>query len=163
MATIQVQGLDTLLRDLEKAGKKAIPALNTALGSAALIVQNAAKVKAPKKSRTLSRSIHHEVMTEGDRVEAIVGTNVEYARIQEFGGIINHPGGTPYIPWGEGNGPFEGAVKFLKKDGAYPAGVQFSKPHKIHIPAQPYLRPALIENRSRVIQEINEALRELLP
>jgi len=35
----------------------------------------------------LRRSIHHEVRSDGTRVTGTVGTNVEYARIHEFGGI----------------------------------------------------------------------------
>lgn len=35
----------------------------------------------------LRRSIHHEVRSDGTRVTGTVGTNVEYARVHEFGGI----------------------------------------------------------------------------
>jgi len=35
----------------------------------------------------LRRSIHHEVRSDRTRVTGTVGTNVEYARIHEFGGI----------------------------------------------------------------------------
>ena len=130
MATIQFQvdGLRELQQALARAGIDAVPKLRTAMGSAALIVQNAAKIKAPYKSGNLRRSIHHEVTTEQGQVEAIVGTNVEYARRMEYG--------------------------FAGRD---------SRGRLYNQPAKPYLRPALEENRERVIREINEALRDLLP
>ncbi len=55
-----------------------------------------------------------------------------YAAAQHFGAVINHPGGTPYIIVG-------GRAKFLKKDGYYPEGVHFTRPHKIELAARPFL------------------------
>lgn len=60
---------------------------------------------------------------------------VPYARIHEFGGTINHPGGTPYFIGKDGR------AKFVKK--ANGAGLPKTKPHPIEIPARPYITPAL--------------------
>jgi len=85
---------------------------------------------------------------------AIVGTNVRYAGIHQFGGKIRPPGGTPYVNFdskytakkmkgritgkmGEKLGGQQ--MRFLKKDGNYPEGVKFTKPHNITIPARPFL------------------------
>ena len=63
---------------------------------------------------------------------AMVGTNVLYARIHQFGGTIQRPDCSPYII--TDIGPI-----FMKKDGRYPAGTKFTKPHAITMPARPFL------------------------
>lgn len=55
-----------------------------------------------------------------------------YAAAQHYGAVIEHPGGTPYIIVG-------GRAKFLKKDGEYPDGVRFTRPHKIVLHERPFL------------------------
>jgi phage gpG-like protein len=55
-----------------------------------------------------------------------------YAAAQHYGAKINHPGGTPYILIG-------GRAKFLRKDGEYPPGVRFTRPHIIELEARPFL------------------------
>jgi phage gpG-like protein len=62
-----------------------------------------------------------------------ITNNARYFAIHQFGGTIRHPGGTPYIILGTG------LARFLKKDGQYPAGVRFTRPHAITIPARPML------------------------
>ena len=59
------------------------------------------------------------------------GPAKKYARIQQEGGTINHPGGTKYAIIGKGKAVFlpNKATKFT--------GI--TKPHKIKIPARPYL------------------------
>jgi phage gpG-like protein len=59
-------------------------------------------------------------------------SGMEYSAIQHYGGRINHPGGTPYVIIG-------GRARFLKKDGVYPAGTKFTRPHIIVLEARPYL------------------------
>ena len=61
--------------------------LETAVTSGALIVENAASDKAPYLSGTLKRSIDHATVEKSMKVVAVaVGTDVDYARIHEFGG-----------------------------------------------------------------------------
>lgn len=59
---------------------------------------------------------------------------VPYARIHEFGGTINHPGGTPYKI-------VDGRAVFVSK--AEGADLPKTKPHPIKIPARPYIGPAM--------------------
>ncbi len=66
---------------------------------------------------------HDSITLSSDRV---------YAAIQHYGGTIDHPGGTPYVVIG-------GSSQFLKKDGDYPPGTRFTRPHTITIDARPYL------------------------
>ena len=59
---------------------------------------------------------------------------IPYARIHEFGGTINHPGGTPYYIK-------DGELRFVRK--ANGARFPKTKPHPIEIPARPYITPAM--------------------
>lgn len=111
-------------------------ALENAVVSGALLIQNAAKKKAPVRTGNLRRSIHiggHSDQSEladstggdlggnkndGKSAEVLVGTDVVYAASHEFG---------------RGN-----------------------------LAARPYMRPALDENKEKVVKEIGEALKDLL-
>lgn len=63
----------------------------------------------------------------------------EVARIQEFGGEIEHPGGTKYIRDAIVGDRFVG-TRFVKND--FPGEHEVTKPHKIIIPARPFMRHA---------------------
>lgn len=152
----QVHGLQDVVRRLAYLGADLEQAMQLAVIAGGQVVANDAKRRAPKLTRTLSRSIHVEAGESSlQGATALVGTDVVYAAIHEYGGTIQHPGGTPYIVTSSG-------AKFLRKDGRYPAGVRFTKPHPIHISAQPYLRPALDENRGQVSQAIGISLQAYL-
>ncbi len=72
----------------------------------------------------------------GAILQAVWEILVPYAAIHEYGGTINHPGGTPF--WVDEKG-----AHFMKKDGGYPDGTRFTAPHQITMPARSYIRPAL--------------------
>lgn len=61
------------------------------------------------------------------------------ARLQEYGGTIDHPGGTKYITDAIVGGRFVGA-RFVSRDFQGPHEV--TKPHKIVIPPRPFMRLA---------------------
>lgn len=61
--------------------------LSDGIAAAALPVENDAKRYAPVLTGTLRRSIHTETRQSGRKAEAIVGTDVPYARRLEFGFI----------------------------------------------------------------------------
>ncbi|GAM06329.1 HK97 gp10 family phage protein [Novosphingobium sp. MBES04] len=65
-----------------------------------------------------------------------VSSNAEYAAIHEFGGTINHSGGTPYFMR-------DGKPVFVSNSGqgAHHA-LPKTKPHDIKVPARPYMAPA---------------------
>ena len=67
------------------------------------------------------------------RLRRAVGTNVSYARIQEFGGTINHPGGTAYVTSG-GSAEFVSLPKSVE-------GVRRTGAHTITLPARPFMSP----------------------
>ncbi len=148
--SVSVQGSESLVRKLNALGAAARgQALERALVAGALIVQNAAKQRAPYRTGNLRRSIHiggHEDLApdhtgierttgnpvppperNGTEVAVYVGTNVEYARRIEYG--------------------FSGADAL---------GRTYNQA------AQPYLRPAVDENQDAVKNEVGDALRVLI-
>ena len=141
--SIQIVNLDEFKGELSKLSEQVRGQnLVTALKAGALIVENAAKQKCPKRTRTLSRSIHVETASsQGDKVEVDIGTDVVYAAIQEFGGVIT-PKKAKMLHWTEGG--------------------QSIFAHKVTIPAHPYLRPAMDENKDAIQAEITATLKQLL-
>ena len=81
-----------------------------------------------------------------------VTSSAPYAAIHEFGGTINHPGGTPYFMR-------DGLAVFVGKSGhgAY-HGLPLTKPHKITMPDRPYMRPARDARRREVADLVSEAM-----
>lgn len=58
--TVNVRGVQDVRRALLRLGDDAEGALDAAVVAGALVIENAAKTKAPKVSGTLARSITHE-------------------------------------------------------------------------------------------------------
>lgn len=92
------------------------------------------------KSGAMRRSMRVMITTKGVQVVS----DLPYTKIHNEGGVINHPGGTPYITTGKTSRARgrrarlrnfgTNQVQFMKKDGSYPPGTQFTRPHKIEIP-----------------------------
>ena len=132
--SIEFIGLDGVLERID--GITDPEAVNRALGRAAALVERAAKEKAPKGTGELRRSITSRV----EDLQAVVYTPLEYAPYVEYGtGIYAEEGGRQDVPWvycdNEGN--------FHTTSGQHP---------------QPYMRPALDENREQIIRLLREAL-----
>lgn len=83
---------ESVLGKLVKIGDESLPTEVKALQAGATTVVNAAKRRVPKKTGTLSRSIHQE--TDGDKA-VLVGTDVTYARYVEEG--TSKMKGRPYL------------------------------------------------------------------
>lgn len=84
--------------------------------------------------------LRRSITERSGKMRRTVGTNLRYARIHEFGGTINHPGGTPYIVVGPGRARFisnERAAE-LESQGKT---VKRTKRHQITMPARPYMKP----------------------
>lgn len=70
-----------------------------------------------------------------------IGTNVEYARIHELGGTINHPGGTFYTMGAKGAVFLsEAGADRVRQRGGF---VGETRPHPINMPRRPFLVPTL--------------------
>jgi phage gpG-like protein len=84
----------------------------------------------------------YKLTSSGTTFSLEYGSSVKYALIHEYGGTINHPGGTPYI---SGDG---GKAIFVKKSYSGDREVKYTKPHSIKMPARPYFEPALDKFKS---------------
>ena len=86
-----VEGAKELAAKLKKIEKTATNEIEQALVNSALMVERDAKIKAPVNKRKglggrLRSSITHKTENFGSNNPAVlVGTNVEYAKFQEFG------------------------------------------------------------------------------
>ena len=78
-----------------------------------------------------SIAVHYK----GNRIT--ISANKPYAAIHQYGGIINHPGGTSYGYKTEKDAS-EGKISFLKRGEGY-VELGVTKPHQIVIPPRPYI------------------------
>jgi HK97 gp10 family phage protein len=113
------------------------------LKKACALVEQSAKEKAPNNTGELRRSITSQIENDGEELRGIVYTPLLYAPYVEFGtGLFatGEAGGREDVPWcykdDEGNWHTTSGMK-----------------------PQPYLNPALDENREEVIKLIREALK----
>lgn len=93
----------------------------------------------------------------GKKMQRKVGTNVEYARIQEFGGTINHPGGTHYIMTDDG-------PRFLRDEKALEMKLEgkfvgVTKPHPITLPPRPFMAPGLRNSKAGMLQQFKRVMK----
>jgi HK97 gp10 family phage protein len=117
--------------------------LAAAVTAGALLIQDAAKIKAPARTGNLRRSIHTELTAAGPtRAEATVGTDAVYAAQVEFGGTIV-PKRKRVLRWVDESGQEHFARSVTQ-------------------PARPYLRPAFDEEGDNAAVEVREALRQLV-
>jgi HK97 gp10 family phage protein len=133
--SIEIQGLNEILQSLEFASPEQI---NLALGKACALVERSAKQKAPKDTGELRRSI-------SSKVENGVGevfTPLEYAPYVEFGtGLFAEEGGRSDVPW-----------RYQDDAGEWHS-TSGQKP-------QPFMRPALDENREAIVRIFREVITE---
>ncbi len=135
---IEFLNVDSVLGALDDIGDS--PEVRNALGRACAVVERSAKQKAPKDTGALRRSITSKVEVEGNELVGTVYTPLEYAPYVEYGtGLFAEEGGRKDVPW---------CYQDDKGDWHTTSG---QKP-------QPFMRPALNENREEVIRIIKEAL-----
>lgn len=117
-------------------------ALRRAMERACARVERSAKEKAPKDTGALRRSITSEVTYEGGELVGTVFTPLEYAPYVEFGtGLFAEKGGRKDVPWNYQDDKGE----WHSTRGQHP---------------QPFMRPALNENREEILRIIKEALND---
>ena len=135
---IEFEGLNEVLDSIESIGD--LRGLESAMQKACAIVERAAKQKAPKDTGALRRSIASKVEHENDNIVGIVFTPLEHAPYIEFGtGLFAEDGGRMNVPW-----------NYQDDEGNWHS-TSGQKP-------QPFLRPALDENRELVKRTIKEGL-----
>jgi len=95
---MEVLGEAALIKKLTQVSDQYQKKLESALKSAALIVQNEAKQKAPVLTGNLRSSIHIEPGPgAGTKATVLVGTDVIYAKAQEFGLADRNVPPHPYL------------------------------------------------------------------
>lgn len=87
----------------------------------------------------------------GKKLKATISNNMEYAAIHEYGGTINHPGGTPYFISG-------GELVFVRKNSPRAAFLPKTQPHTIKIPERSFARSSLKEKRKEIPEIILNAI-----
>lgn len=133
--SIEFEGLDELFEKIEKIANT--QKVEAALGKACALVERDAKKKAPKDTGELRRSITSKV----DDLKGIVFTPLEYAPYVEYGtGLFAENGGRKDVPWAYKD---EKTGELIWTSGQHP---------------QPYMRPALNENRENILRLIKEGL-----
>lgn len=112
-----------------------------------------------RRSGRLSASVHPFDQSTPDAVTAgaASGGNVPYARIQEYGGTIHHPGGTAYFI-----SALLGRAFFVSNASAIAASLPRTKPHDIPIPERSYMRSSLREEAPRGIEMLRAAVKEAI-
>lgn len=136
---IELQGADELITKLEKFANA--ENIESAIKQSCLLVERDAKEKAPKGNGELRRSITSKVENSEENIEGVVYTPLFYAPYVEYGtGLFAEGGnGRKDVPW---------SYQDEKGEWHSTSGME----------PQPYLRPALNENRDKILELIKEAL-----
>lgn len=136
---IKFEGLDKIIDKIEDFDD--VREMTSAMQDACNLVEGAAKDKAPKDTGALRRSITSKVEVTGNSIEGIVFTPLEYAPYQEYGtGLFAENGNGRKTPW-----------VYMDDKGNY----HYTRGQH----PQPYMRPALQENKDKIINIIKGALK----
>lgn len=138
--SVKVEGLDNVLEAISNMADE--QALKQAMGKACALVEGEAKKKAPKGNGELRRSIESSVEGSGGDIVGVVSTPLEYAPYVEFGtGLFAEDGeGRDDVPW-----------RYQDEKGEWHT-TSGQKP-------QPFLRPALHENRENILRILKGGLK----
>ena len=134
--SVKVEGLGSVLKQLNSVCNE--EKIESALGKACALVERSAKQKAPKGNGDLRRSISSKV----EATKGTVYTPLEYAPYVEFGtGLFAESGGRTDVPW-----------CYQDDEGKW---------HTTSgMPPHPYMRPALEENRKKIVEIVKEGITE---
>lgn len=163
LGSIELEGLDELLSSIDKIADEKRAA--AALGKACAIVERAAREKAPKGEGELRRSIASKV----DGLEGIVFTPLVYAPYVEYGtGIYAEKEGRAgywvYVDEKDESDEARdkvGKMYTLEEAKSVTAWLREQGKEAYYTNGQrprPYMRPALEENREKVLNKIKEGI-----
>lgn len=131
---IELKGLEGITVQIERAAD--YQKLEKNLKKACTLVEKSAKQKAPKGSGELRRNIQSRI--EGE--QGIVFCPLNYAPYVEYGtGLFAEEGGRTDVPW-----------RYQDEKGEWHT-TSGMKP-------RPYMRPALEENREKIIKILSEGI-----
>ena len=138
--SVKIEGLEHLNKTLETL--LSTENMTQAMGQACAAVEASAKKKAPKDSGALRRSIASKVETEDGNIQGVVYTALEYAPYVEYGtGLFAESDGRTDVPW------------VYQDDEGNWHSTKGQKP-------QPFLRPALNENRKTVVKILGGGIKK---
>lgn len=138
--SVKIEGLEHLNKTLETL--LSTENMTQAMGQACAAVEASAKKKAPKDSGALRRSITSKVEAEGGNIQGVVYTALEYAPYVEYGtGLFAESDGRTDVPW------------VYQDDEGNWHSTKGQKP-------QPFLRPALNENRKTVVKILGGGIKK---
>ena len=138
--SVKIEGLEHLNKTLETL--LSTENMTQAMGQACAAVEASAKKKAPKDSGALRRSIASKVETEDGNIQGVVYTPLEYAPYVEYGtGLFAESDGRTDVPW------------VYQDDEGNWHSTKGQKP-------QPFLRPALNENRKTVVKILGGGIKK---
>ena len=136
--SIEFDGIERIMQRLEDAAS--VEELEAAMGKACALVERSAKQNAPKGNGDLRRFTKSKIEKDNEDIKGIVYNTLEYAPYVEYGtGLFAEEQGRKDVPW---------SYQDEKGEWHTTSGM---KP-------QPFLRPALNENRQRIIRLIMEGL-----
>ena len=131
---ITLEGIEDVLKSLSEM--EDTQQIQTTIGKACAVIERAAKQKAPKGNGELRRSITSKV----EGTEGTVFTPLLYAPYVEFGtGLFAEEQGRQDVPWCYKDDKGEWHTTY----GMHP---------------QPFMRPALNENREQILQILREGI-----
>ena len=134
---IKVEGLEMVLDDLEEIAS--FGNLEAAMKKACALVERDAKIKAPKDTGALRRSITSKTTAQMGVVGGVIFTPLEYAPYVEYGtGLFAEKGGRQ-----------DGWV-YKDDEGNY----HFTNGQK----PQPFMRPAFNENKAEILRILKGGL-----
>ena len=138
--SVKIEGLEHLNKTLETL--LSTENMTQAMGQACAAVEASAKKKAPKDSGALRRSIASKVEAEGGDIQGVVYTALDYAPYVEYGtGLFAESNGRTDVPW------------VYQDDEGNWHSTKGQKP-------QPFLRPALNENRKTVVKILGGGIKK---
>lgn len=135
---IRFEGLEDCLESIDKIGDTSN--LKAGMNKACATVEKSAKEKAPKSGGDLRRSIKSEVNGGSGDIEGVVFTSLFYAPYVEYGtGLFAENGGRKDVPW-----------RYKDDSGDWWTTYGMNP--------NPFMRPALDENKSKIKRILKEAL-----
>ena len=136
----EIQGLEEILQRIDNIADTS--GLMAAMGKCCALVERTAKQTAPKDTGALRNSIQSEVQNDGLDIKGVIFSPLEYAPYIEYGtGLFAEENGrkTPWTYEDEKTG-----------ERIFTRG---QKP-------QPYLRPALFENKEKITKLLGEVMKK---
>lgn len=164
--SLQISGIDGVITRLEQLPATVQVSAKSTLDAWA--VQLAGYIKASKlsgdplhrRSGRLSSSVHPVTQSSASTVSAGAGggAGVPYARIQEYGGTIHHPGGTAFFI----SQLLGGRAFFVSNASSLAASLPRTQPHDINMPERSYMRSGFRDQAPNGIAQLRAAIKEAI-